>query len=134
VEILLEILFAVLEVVGELLLQVFAEALFEFGLQCLGEVFRRPKTLHPVPAAIGYAMLGATAGAISLTVLPHRLIGTAWLRIVNLVVTPLIAGAVMAAIGAWRRKRDQELIRLDRFAYGYVFALAMAVVRIVWGH
>jgi hypothetical protein len=133
VEILLEILFAVLEVVAELLLQIFAEALFEFGLQCLGEAFRRPKPLHPGMAAVGYAMLGAVAGAISLTVFPHRFIATPWLRVVNLIITPVAAGAVMATIGAWRRKREKELIRLDRFSYGYLFALAMAVVRIIWG-
>jgi hypothetical protein len=133
-EIIFEILFAVLEVVGELLLQIVLEALFEFGLQGICELFRRPKPLHPSLAAIGYAILGAVAGAISLGIFPHRFIATPWLRIVNLVVTPIAAGAVMAAIGAWRRKRHDELIRLDRFAYGFLFALAMAVVRITWGH
>ena len=39
----------------------------------------------------------------------------------------------MAGIGAWRRRRDQELIRLDRFAYGYLFALAMAAIRFAFG-
>jgi hypothetical protein len=49
------------------------------------------------------------------------------------IVTPLIAGGCMAAIGAWRRRRDQELILLDRLAYGYLFALVMALVRLRFG-
>jgi hypothetical protein len=43
------------------------------------------------------------------------------------------AGLAMMARGAWRRRRDQELIRLDKFAYGYLFALAMALVRFNFG-
>jgi hypothetical protein len=35
----------------------------------------------------------------------------------------------MGAIGAWRRRRDKAVIRLESFAYGYCFALSMALVR-----
>jgi hypothetical protein len=35
----------------------------------------------------------------------------------------------MALIGIWRDRRGQEPIRLDRFAYGYLFALSLALVR-----
>jgi hypothetical protein len=50
-----------------------------------------------------------------------------------LVLVPIAAGAAMSLMGAWRRRRDQTLIRLDRFAYGYVFAIAMAAIRFTWG-
>jgi hypothetical protein len=133
VEILFEILFAVLQVVGEIVLQIVLEALFELGLHSVREPFRRPKPIHPLLAALGYAILGAAAGAISLWLFPQRFIASPSLRIVNLVVKPVAAGAAMAAMGAWRRKRDDELIRLDRFAYGLLFALAMAAVRMAWG-
>lgn len=52
----------------------------------------------------------------------------------DLILTPIAAGAVMAALGAGRRRRDQELIRLNRFPYGFLFAFAMAVVRFAGGH
>jgi hypothetical protein len=35
----------------------------------------------------------------------------------------------MAALGAWRIRRGQSLVPLDRFAYGCLFALAFAFVR-----
>lgn len=132
-EIILEILFVVLQLVGNLVLQIVVEVLIKFGLHSIGEPIRRPKPLPPWLAAIGYAALGVAAGAMSLWIFPQQFIATPWLRIVNLVITPIVAGAFMAAMGAWQRKKNEDLIRLDRFAYGFLFALAMAVVRITWG-
>ena len=40
-----------------------------------------------------------------------------------------VSGLSMAAIGAWRARRGQNLLRMDRFAYGFFFALTMALVR-----
>jgi hypothetical protein len=134
VEILLEVLLAVIQLAAELMLQIALEALAELGLRSVLEPFRRPEPPHPVLALVGYAIFGALAGAISLWLFPTLFIKTGWLRVLNLVLTPLLAGAAMAAIGAWRRRRDEELIRLDRFTYGVTFALAMALVRFVWGH
>ena len=132
-EIIAELLFALLQILGELVLQIIFEALAELGLRSVREPFRRPKPLHPALAAIGYAILGAIAGGISLWLLPSLFITVEWLRVANLAITPVVAGGVMGAFGAWRRSRNQELIRLDRFAYGFLFAFAMALVRFIWG-
>ena len=132
-EIILELLVALLQLVAEVVLQIVFEATAELGLRSLREPFRRPQPLHPVLAAIGYAIFGAIAGGASLWLFPYLFISSQWLRAVNLVATPLAAGAVMGALGAWRRRRNEDLIRLDRFSYGFLFALAMAVVRFVWG-
>ena len=32
-------------------------------------------------------------------------------------------------MGKWRTRRGDMLVRLDRFGYGYIFALAMGAVR-----
>jgi hypothetical protein len=127
-EVLFELLF---EFFGELLLQVFAEFLFEIGLRGLAAPFRRKS--NPYLATIGYVLFGAAAGALSLWAFPSLFIGSHAGRVANAIVTPFIAGGCMAAIGAWRRRRDQELILLDRFAYGYLFALVMALVRLRFG-
>ena len=132
-EILFELLLIVLQFLGEIVLQIVFETLGEVGLRSLREPFRRPEPPHPVLAAIGYALLGAIAGGISLWLFPKLFITTEWLRIANLVVTPVAAGGAMCLVGYWRRKRDQALIRLDRFAWGFLFALAMAIVRFAWG-
>ena len=127
-EFLFELLF---EFIAELLLQVVAGVLFEVGLRSLAAPFKRRP--NPFLASIGYVLFGAVAGGLSLWIFPTLFIGSHAGRIANAVVTPFIAGGCMAAIGAWRRRRDQDLILLDRFAYGYLFALVMALVRLRFG-
>ena len=129
-EIFIQLFGWVFELLGELLLQAFGELIG----RSITEPFRRPKPVHPALAALGYAIFGALAGGISLWLLPSLFIAADWLRALNLVVTPLSAGLMMERLGAWREKRNQATIRLDTFAYGFVFALAMALVRFNWGH
>lgn len=116
----------ILGFVGELLLQVVLEVLAELGFRSVRESFR-PQP-NPVLAAIGYLLLGLIAGGLSLLLAPHFLIAGE-LRIPNLLFAPVLAGLAMMALGAWRAARGEELVRLDRFFYGYLFALAIAVVR-----
>ncbi len=127
--ILFEILFQFL---GELLLQVIFEILFELGLHGIAEPFRRKP--NPWLAALGHALLGVIAGALSLWAFPTLFIHSHSARLVSLVMTPVFAGCAMVVIGALRRGRDQKLIRFDRFSYGYLFALAMALMRFYLGH
>lgn len=127
-EIIFEILF---EFFGEIILQIVFQVFAEFGLQSLKAPFQ--KASNPYLAGIGYAVFGAIAGALSLWAFPVLLLNSYGARVASLALTPFAAGASSTAIGAWRRRRDQELVRLDRFAYGYVFALAMALVRFLFG-
>ncbi|GAB3403499.1 hypothetical protein NX774_20845 [Massilia agilis] len=115
-----------LQIVLEFVVEVFGEVLAEFGLRCTTEAFKREPT--PWLAAIGYVILGALAGLVSVFLVPPLLAGM-HLRLANLALTPVFAGAVMVLIGAWRRRREQVVVRLDSFAYGYLFALSMALVR-----
>ncbi|WP_280151984.1 hypothetical protein [Piscinibacter sp. XHJ-5] len=119
---------ALFEILGEFFLQAVAELLFEIGLHSLAEPFRREP--NPWLAAMGYALLGAIVGGISLLVFPAHLVAAKPWRIVNMLVTPIGVGLLMCFIGAWRARRGQALFRIDRFAYGYLFALALALVRL----
>ena len=123
----LELLF---EIIGEFLLQGTVEILFELGFRSVVEPFQRqPK---PWIAAFGYLLFGAVCGGLSLLLFPNHL-AIAWsLRVANLVVTPVAVGLLMAGVGVLRERRGQPLVRIDRFAYGYVFALALAAVRFLF--
>lgn len=116
---------------GEFLLQIIFEVLGEVGLHSVREPFK--KTPNPWFAGIGYILFGSIAGAISLWIFPHLFILSHSAQIAGLAITPFLSGAAMVAIGAWRRSRDQEIIRLDKFAYGYLFALSMAFIRYSFG-
>lgn len=131
-EILFEAIWALVQVLGEVFLQTFGEMIAEIVGYGMRETFRRPKLLTPWLATIGYLAWGAIFGAISLWLFHGHFIQSQWLRVANLFLTPVIAGLIMAKIGAWRRNRDQEPIRLDSFSYGFSFAFGMALVRYLW--
>jgi hypothetical protein len=132
VELLLQALWFILQFIFEMVLQIIGEALFELGVRGVRETFKRPPP-SPALAAVGYVILGAIAGGISLWLFPNLFIGPTWARWANLVLTPVAAGVAMAGIGRLRLKKGQAIVRLDTFAYGFLFALPMAVVRFVWG-
>ncbi len=115
-----------LELLGEMLIQIVVEFLVELGIHSIGEPLRKPP--NPWLAAIGYALFGAIVGGLSLLAFPHNLMPEAW-RVANIVLTPLAAGLAMMAMGRWRARRGDTRLRIDRFGYGYLFALAMALVR-----
>lgn len=132
-ELLLQVLGWLIQLFAELLIQLFAESLFRLIGHVLKAPFQRAPT-QPWVAAIGYAVFGAVAGAISLAVFPALFIKPEWLRLLNLVVTPLAAGAIMGLIGGWRRRHEKETIRLESFSYGFCFAFTMALVRHLHAH
>ena len=116
----------VFEILGEVLLQLVFEVLAELGLHAVSEPFR--KRPNPLVAATGYLLFGLAAGGVSLLVAPRSFTqGDA--RLLGLAVTPVLAGLAMTALGAWRARRGDDIIRLDRFLYGYLFAVALAIVR-----
>ena len=87
----------------------------------------------PVLAFLGYAVLGALVGAGSLFFFQTLFIRSPSGRLVNLVATPVLAGLGMSLIGWIRTRSGREIIRLDQFAYGWIFALGMALVRFLFG-
>jgi hypothetical protein len=133
-EVVLQIVGAILEVFGEAVLQAVISALVEW----IGFTISAPLQERTPPnawvAVLGYAVFGAAAGGLSLLLLPNLTIHRLWLQRLNLIASPVFSGSMMVLLGRWRRKRDQHTTRLDTFLYGFIFALAMALVRYRWGH
>ena len=117
----------IFHVIGEFLLQAVIEMLVELGFHSLKEPFNRPP--NPWLAALGYALFGAILGGASLLIFPDHLTPSGTWRLVNLILSPIAAGLLMAALGAWRARRGEAVFRIDRFSYGYLFALSLALVR-----
>jgi hypothetical protein len=117
------------EVFGELLLQLLFEGLAEIGLH----LFRKPGSdaanFGAWLRALGYVLLGLLAGGLSLWLPPQSFIHSGAGRLGNLLLAPVAMGLTMAIVGAWRKKRGQQTLGIDHFAYGYVFALSMSLVR-----
>lgn len=137
VEIILQLAAWVLEIFGELFLQLIVEGIAELLGHSVKARVRpsapRREPRSPWLAALAYLILGALAGLLSLWLVPEVFIKSYWLRLANLFFTPLASGLIMAWIGAWRRRNDKKVLHLETFACGFCFALAMGMVRFVWG-
>lgn len=111
----------------ELVVQVVGEVLVELGLQAVAAPFRKQPNVWL--AALGYLLLGTLFGALSVWLWPQHLTRDGVPRLMNLVLTPVAAGLAMTLLGRWRARRGDPVLRIDRFACSYLFALAVAVVR-----
>jgi hypothetical protein len=114
----------------EFLFELLAEGLLQFIVEVFVELFsqgrsrkNRPKA-SPYWLAFGYLALGLALGGATLLVFPNHFVHNIALRAVTLAVVPLTVGGMMALIGAWRAKRGDPVVALDRFMYGFLFALA----------
>lgn len=131
-----------MEAIFELLFEIFGEALLQSCTSAIAEWIGFTVTAplqertppHAWLAVLGYAVFGAIAGGLSLLVFPNHLMHHLWLQRLNLLASPVFSGSMMVLLGRWRRKRAQHTTRLDTFLYGFIFALAMALVRYQWGH
>jgi hypothetical protein len=132
VEFLAELLIALVQLLCEFFLQVFAEALAEMGLEAIRETLMPSSPPRPVVAAVGYILLASLFALLSLWPFPHSFVRHDWLRIANLLVAPPMTGLVAVMLGQWRRKRGQQQLYFHRFGYGYLFALTFALVRLAF--
>jgi hypothetical protein len=129
----LEVLFAILEIVAE----VFLEAAFEFTVEFLGSlvlrgieaVFDTSESKKPLLACLGYVFLGGVVGGLSLLLFPHPLVHRSRVPGLSLVVSPVLAGLGMSFVGSSRRRRNKKVMQIESFGYGFGFAFGMAVVR-----
>lgn len=128
-EALLELLF---EIFGEVLLQIIFEALAEVGIHLTRGRVEHAQSRSKWRLMLGYPLLGAMAGGLSLLVFSHSLAHSHGGRLATLLLAPVFAAASTVAIGRWRARRGQDVVNLDRVAYAYLFALGLAAVRYSW--
>jgi hypothetical protein len=118
-----------LEILLELVLPLFAEFLAEVALHDLVRFPWAWKWGRVILTAIVYLGVGLVAGFISLLIFPEAFARSSTLPGISLVITPVLGGLLMSYI-AWFRVRTWDwTIRLETFAYGYLFAFAMTLLR-----
>lgn len=128
----LDILLGLLELFLEVLFEFAGEALLDLLLRALFSVLENPEFRNPLTASLGYAILGALAGGLSVLVFPHPLVQPSRLHGISLVVSPIVTGAIMSLIGSMLRHRGKKVIQLETFGYGFAFAFGMALVRFIF--
>jgi hypothetical protein len=125
----LQILF---EFFVEFILQIVVEILVEVGLRRLSLSSWADKTVNAALAVLMYLALGFLLGWFSILVFPRAFIHGSKLHGLSLIITPTLAGLTMSGIGWLRARQSSPRIRLDTFAYGFLFAFGMSLVRFLF--
>lgn len=120
----------IFQFVIEVLLQAVVELLVELGYRSAADTLRRPR--NPILSTIGFIIIGAIAGGVSLLILPHSPIQDPMFRTINLFLTPTLLGLMMMLVGNIRQRKGQNLVHIDKFGYAFVFAFVMGLVRYIW--
>ena len=129
VELLAGLVQIILQIIWEVVLQAIFQVLFEAGLHGLKALFDTARETSMWLAAIGYVILGVIGGLISLHFFPVLFVTTPIFQIANLVVMPLICGALMSVVGSWRESRGLSRIRMETFTYGALFSFCFSLTR-----
>lgn len=125
----LELLEGALEILAEVILQWIAEAFTASIIRSTRKAEEESENVGPVFAGILYLFVGIGFGALSVILFPHPLLHPSRVHGISLVVSPILTGLLMARIGLVRRRKGQEAVRLESFAYGFTFALGVAIIR-----
>src|SRR5678815_2309364 len=123
----------------EFLLQIFLEFLLQFVgglitdvvLHVLSRFIQSRRTLNALITLIMYLGVGLFVGWLSILVFPKAFVRSSNLHGISLLITPVLAGFMMSAIGWIRLRKGKLRIRLETFSCGFVFAFAMALIRLL---
>jgi hypothetical protein len=119
------------EILLELVLPLITEVFAELALHQVGRIVRAHAAARIIITALMYLGVGLAAGFFSLLIFPHAFARSSALPGISLVITPVLGGILMSYI-AWFRVRTWDwTIRLETFAYGFIFAFAMTLLRLL---
>ncbi|SDT97859.1 hypothetical protein SAMN05444156_1213 [Verrucomicrobium sp. GAS474] len=121
------------------------QALLEIGLQILGELpweaaltksdRQRQKKGRPglddavIPCALLSLLVGVAFGGVSLWLFPHSFFHAPWLRVLNLVLSPLATATLSCLMAAYRRKKSPGTSPRSHFIFSFLFSLNFALIR-----
>lgn len=108
----------------------------EVTLHSVAKVFRWGKELPRLPhmaVFLTYLVLGLIAGAISLFAFKNVFITDRVVQVMHLLFAPLVMGTLAKAWGLMISKKEQSLVRLDSFEFGFVFAFMFVLARLAFG-
>jgi len=127
-----EILIQLVQLFAEVLLEFAGEALLDLLFRATPNLFKTAEPPHRERAFFAYVFLGAVAGAASLVIFPQPIFHSSKFHGISLIVSPVLTGLGMSAVGAILRKHGKRVVQIESFPYAFAFAFGMAMVRLVW--
>ena len=128
----LELLGELGEILCEFLLQILAELTVSVASRGIRRLRVGARKYGPGFSAVLFALLGVIAGGLSLFVFPHPLLHPSKLHGISILLSPLMTGFVMSGLGRTVQRRGRMPARIETFAYGFTFALGMALMRFIF--
>lgn len=125
-EILEFVLGLVLEVFGDILVEV----LIDLGLGSVKAALGR-ENRNPVLATVGYLLAGGILGFLSASLFPERILRPGPIPGLSLILAPVVAGAAMRSWGQYRRDHGHSTTNLATWYGGGALALGIALVRYI---
>ncbi len=118
---------------------ILSEVLFQVCLEFLASLLvRAGRNAIPTPpredrffTGFLFAAFGASAGLVSVRIFPHPLVHPSRFHGISLLISPLVTGLIMFATGRFEQKLGRKPTQIETFWIGFIFALAMAIVRFV---
>jgi len=131
-ELLAELLIVLVQFICEALLQIVGELLTELGCNALREVFRPSNPPQRGLVLVGYSIIGAALGALSLLGFPKHFAAGMPLRLATLALAPIASAlAVLPVLPPLRRSAEPGDI-WRRFWNAYAFSLTFALIRFAY--
>ena len=89
---------------------------------------------YPPWTILKFTLFGVVSGFLSLLIVPHPLVHASRFHGMSLLISPLVTGLIMALIGRLLRRHRLRSVNIESFAYGFTFAFAFSVIRILTVH
>lgn len=121
-----------LEVFLEAVIEIVGEAILVFLLTAIAEALGPSELRRPVMAGVGYLLLGGTAGGLTLIWFRFPLVHPSRFPGISLIISPILTGSLMALLGSILRRYNKPTVKLETFAYGFLFAFGMTLVRFLF--
>jgi hypothetical protein len=131
-ELIAEVLIVFVQFICEVLIQLVGDLLAEVGWNALGEFVRPSEPPRRSLLVIGYAIIGAAFGGLSLLVFPKHFAGSTPLRLATLALAPIASALLILPLLPLLERWTKQLDIRHRFWNAYTFSLAFALIRFAY--
>lgn len=124
-----ELLFVLLEIFGELLLEAAGEAIIAFGFEAVSAPFKKAQGASRAMSLTGIIVLASLSAGLFHFFLPFPLTKPSRFPGISLILSPALCGASLYLVGKWRALNDRPTTRMATFWGGALFAFVFSLVR-----
>ena len=121
-----------MEVLFQILFEVVGQILLELSIDVLGKSNKSVERM--AASSFLLALLAVFVAAATLFWLPNHLIRNPNLRLCSLLLTPVLNGLLMAAIGRYLILKGKRSGHMEHFVPAFTFAFIVSVCRFFWAH